>query len=104
MCCLLKEVESLFHLLEAMCDVSGNTSNEGDIVLVPPEFAPLLAEFQDVFPEDLLVGLPPLPDIQHQIDLVQDAELPNRPHYRMSPEEHDELRRHMEELVSKESC
>ncbi|XP_022842035.1 uncharacterized protein LOC111365731 [Olea europaea var. sylvestris] len=62
---------------------------------------PLLEEFQKVFLDELLEGLPPLRDIQHQIDLVPDATLPNRAHYRMSPTGQEELRRQVEELFAK---
>nr|GEV36166.1 putative reverse transcriptase domain-containing protein [Tanacetum cinerariifolium] len=62
---------------------------------------PLLEKFSDVFPDELPDALPPLCDIQHRIDLELGSQLPNRPHYRMSPRVHEELRRQVEELVSK---
>ncbi|KAL1218314.1 RNA-directed DNA polymerase-like protein [Cardamine amara subsp. amara] len=67
----------------------------------PTDFHTILTEFQDVFPTELPEGLPPLRGIQHHIDLASNAVLPNRPHYRMSPKEHDELRKQVEDLLAK---
>ena len=63
------------------------------------EVAPILQEFQDVFPEDLPEDLPPMRDIQHAIDLILGSTLPNLPHYRMNPAEHAKLQRQVEELL-----
>ncbi|KAI4365338.1 hypothetical protein MLD38_021331 [Melastoma candidum] len=68
-----------------------------------PQAASILEEFKDVFPEELPVELPPMRSIQHQIDLVPGASLPNRPAYRCNPEEAKELQRQVDELVNKGS-
>jgi hypothetical protein len=61
----------------------------------------LLQEFEDVFPEEMPNALPPIRGIEHQIDFVPGAAIPNRPAYRSNPEETKELQRQVEDLMSK---
>ena len=79
-------------------DAIEETESEKEI---PKEVEPILAEFVDVVPEEIPHGLPPLRDIQHQIDLIPGSVLPNKPAYRMSPKEHEELTRQVDELLNK---
>uniref|UniRef100_A0A2N9EWL6 Tf2-1-like SH3-like domain-containing protein n=1 Tax=Fagus sylvatica TaxID=28930 RepID=A0A2N9EWL6_FAGSY len=58
-------------------------------------------EYEDVFPNDVPSGLPPIRGIEHQIDFVPGATIPNRPAYRSNPEETKELQRQVEDLMSK---
>jgi hypothetical protein len=51
----------------------------------------LLQEFKDIFPTEIPPGLPPLRGIEHQIDLIPGASLPNRAAYRTNPEETKEI-------------
>jgi hypothetical protein len=61
----------------------------------------LLQEYEDVFPNDVPSGLPPIRGIEHQIDFVPGATIPNRPAYKSNPKETKELQRQVEELLAK---
>ena len=61
----------------------------------------LLAQFCDVFPDDLPSGLPPKRDVDHRIELVSGSDPPSRPTYRMSPAELNELKKQLDELLMK---
>ena len=58
---------------------------------IPSVVVSLMQEFDDVFPEDIPNGLPPLRGIEHQIDLVPEALIPNHPAYKSNPDEMKEL-------------
>jgi hypothetical protein len=62
---------------------------------IPSVVVSSMQEFDDVFPEDIPKGLPPLRGIEYQIDLVPGALIPNRPAYRSNPEETKELQRQL---------
>jgi hypothetical protein len=68
---------------------------------LPPIVADILQEYANIFPSEVPVGLPPLRDIEHQIDLIPGASLPNRPPYRTNPEETKEIQRQVQELLDK---
>jgi hypothetical protein len=68
---------------------------------IPPADANLLQEYADVFPKDLPLGLPLLRGIEHQIDLILGAQLPNRAPYRTNPNETKEIQHQVQALLDK---
>ncbi|KAK4841993.1 hypothetical protein QYF36_013953 [Acer negundo] len=76
------------------------STNELDSSL-PSVVVSLLQDFNEVFPEEMPIGLPPTRGIEHQIDFVPEAPIPNRPAYRSNPEETKELQRQVNELMER---
>jgi hypothetical protein len=72
-----------------------------DLTSVPSVITHVLQEYNDVFPEETPARLPPLRDIEHQIDLIPGVALPNRPAYRSNPEETKEIQRQLQSLLDK---
>ncbi|XP_019059089.1 PREDICTED: uncharacterized protein LOC104822532 [Tarenaya hassleriana] len=60
---------------------------------LPSVLQDVLQEYKDVFPKDIPRELPAIRGIEHQIDFVPGASIPNKPAYRSNPEETKELRR-----------
>ena len=71
-----------------------NTSHTLPLVL-----SSLLQEFHDVFLDELPPGLPPLRGIEHRVDLIPVAPLPNKAPYRLNPEETKEIQRQVKHLI-----
>ena len=61
-----------------------------------------LKEFQDLFTDDIPTELPPTRGIfDHTIELLPGSSLPNKPPYRVSEAQQDEIMKHVNELVEK---
>ncbi|GJY65340.1 putative reverse transcriptase domain-containing protein [Tanacetum coccineum] len=64
------------------------------------EDIPVVREFPKVFPEDL-PGLPPIRQVEFQIDLIPRAELVAQAPYRLAPSEMQELSDQLQELADR---
>jgi hypothetical protein len=76
-----QDVRNLFF----PCNIFQGRRDVGCDICVPNVVKVLLQEFEDVFPEEISSGLPPIREIEHQIDFVPGASIPNRPAYRSNP-------------------
>ena len=68
---------------------------------LPSVIVDLLQENEDLFPEEVPNGLPPIRGIEHQIDFIPGASIPNKPAYRCNPEETKEIQKQVSELMKK---
>ncbi|GKC59244.1 putative reverse transcriptase domain-containing protein [Tanacetum coccineum] len=66
-----------------------------------PKDIPVVKEFPDVFLEDL-PGLPPIHQVEFQIDLIPEAAPIARTPYRLAPSEMQELSNQLQELTDRE--
>ncbi|KAL5577095.1 hypothetical protein UlMin_018794 [Ulmus minor] len=68
---------------------------------LPAAFVRLLEEFTDLTPDELPNALPPMHSIQHHIDFQPGVNLPNLPHHRLNPKEHQVLQDIVDDLLSR---
>lgn len=66
-----------------------------------PLVQPLRKSYTQVFPAEIPLGLPPKRSIQHKIDLIPGSALPNKPAYRTNPQETNEIRKQVDQLLEK---
>jgi hypothetical protein len=86
----LREPNAMFFVL--MCKDNLLLTNDLPSTL-PTVVSDVLQEYEDVFPNEVPPGLPLKRGIEHQIDLVPGAPLPNRPPYCTNPEEMKKIQR-----------
>jgi hypothetical protein len=67
----------------------------------PMEIQELLDNFIDIVVDELPLSLPPIQIIIHHIDLIQGASFPNKATYRLTPQENEEVKRKVQELLDK---
>ena len=87
--------------LEPFVLMCKGVQSTNDITPLPISVSRVLQEFSDVFPDEVPAGLPPLRGIEHQIDLIPGASLPNRPPYRTNPDETKEIQKQVQALLDK---
>jgi hypothetical protein len=67
----------------------------------PGEIQKLLEEFADIVVDELPRSLPPMRSVSHHIDLIPGASFPNKAAYRLTLQEHEEVKKQVQELLDK---
>jgi hypothetical protein len=65
------------------------------------EIQELLEEFVDIVVNELPHSLLPMRSVSHHIDLIPRASLPNKAAYRLTPQENEEVRKQVQDLLDK---
>jgi hypothetical protein len=65
------------------------------------EIKELLEEFVDIVVDKLPCSLPPIRSISHHIDVIPGASFPNKATYRLTPQENEEVKRQVQDLMEK---
>jgi hypothetical protein len=68
---------------------------------LPDEIQELLGEFADIIVDEIPHSFPPMRSVSHHIDLIPGASLPNKAVYRMTPQENEEVKRQVQDLLDK---
>jgi hypothetical protein len=68
---------------------------------LPDEIQELLEEFANIIVDELPHSLPPMRSVSHHIDLIPGASLPKKAAYRLTPQENEEVKKQVQELLDK---
>jgi hypothetical protein len=97
----MREMRDNPHMMRFVLLCKDAILSTNDMTSLPSVVSNVRQAFNDVFPEEIPAGLPPLRGIEHQIDLIPGASLPNRPPYYTNPEETKKIQRQVQELLDK---
>jgi hypothetical protein len=92
-----KEQEMHFVVIRKPRVILTSTSLE----YLPEEVQELLENFADIVVDELPNSLPPIRSINHHIDLMPGASLPNKEAYILTPQENEEVKRQVQDLLNK---
>jgi hypothetical protein len=92
-----KEQEMQFVVVRKPRVILTSTSFED----FPEEVQELLENFDDIVVGELPKSLPPIRSINHHIDLIPGASLPNKATYRLTSQENEEVKRQVQDLLDK---
>lgn len=79
-----KTTEGLYVIIVRSLGIKKTKEEDRYKTVIPDSVQLLLTELDELVSKNLFDSLPPMRKIQHQIDLVPDASLPNLSHCRMS--------------------
>jgi hypothetical protein len=68
---------------------------------LPKEVQELLEEFTNIVVDEIRHSLPPIRSVSHHIDLIPGASFPNKSMYRLMPQENEEVKIHVQDLLDK---
>jgi hypothetical protein len=68
---------------------------------LPEEVQELLEEFANIVFDELPHSLPPIKSVSHHIDLIPGASFPNKSMYKLMPQENEEVKRQVQDLLDK---
>ena len=68
---------------------------------LPDEIQELLGEFADIIVDELPHSFPQMRSVSHHIDLIPGSSLPNTSAYRLTPQENEEVKKQVQELLDK---
>ena len=98
---LLQTLHVKHHSYLLLCHVVLTCIQHLSLKDLPPFVHALLHELEDLFPKDGPQGLPPFRGIEHSIDFVPRASLPNRLACRTNPIKTKEIKTQVSELLDK---